>query len=175
MLLVSDSPAPAAPASVRYRPACLDDSPALARMRWEFRVEDYPALLETEDAAAFIAACERWIRHRLALGTWTVWLAEVDREVVAHAFVNLVEKVPSPGRVNDRWGYVTNVYTLPAFRGRGIGGVLVEWVKAWALGADLELLLLWPSEASREFYARAGFEAVTDAVNLELRPYWGAT
>ena len=173
MASVTESSPSIPPAEARYRPACLDDAPVLALMRWESRVEERPALAETEDRAAFIGACERWIRHRLALGTWTVWLAEWRGEVVAHVFVNLVEKVPKPGRINDRWGYVTNVYTRPAFRGLGIGGYLVEWVKAWALGADLELLLLWPSEASREFYARAGFGPVDEAVTLELRPYDG--
>ncbi|MCK9487110.1 MAG: GNAT family N-acetyltransferase [Dehalococcoidia bacterium] len=161
------------PTGARYRPACMDDAPALALMRWDSRVEERPDLAETADREAFLGACERWIRHRLALGTWTVWLAEVDREPVSHAFVNLVEKVPQPGRVNDRWGYVTNVYTRPAWRNQGVGGTLVEWVKAWALGADLEFLILWPSEDSREFYARAGFGPVEWAVDLELRPYEG--
>lgn len=151
----------------------MDDIPALARMRWDFRIEERPALADSEDHAPFLRQCEAWIRQRVALGTWTIWLAEVDGEIVSHIFVNLVDKVPSPGRAIDRFGYVTNVYTRPEWRGHGIGGTLIEWVKAWALGADLELLHLWPSEASREFYARAGFGPATDAVNLELRPYEG--
>ncbi len=150
----------------------MDDVPALARMRWDYEVEERPGLAETQEREAFLRACERWMTHRLALGTWTVWLAEVDREPVSHVFVNLVEKVPKPGKVIDRWGYVTNVYTRPAWRGRGVGGTLIEWVKAWGLGADLELLLLWPSEGSREFYARAGFTPAQWAVEFELRPYY---
>ncbi|MEX2372775.1 MAG: GNAT family N-acetyltransferase, partial [Dehalococcoidia bacterium] len=66
-----------------------------------------------------------------------------------------------------------NVYTRPQWRNRRIGADLMEWVKGWALGADLEFLILWPSEDSREFYARAGFVPEAWAVTFELRPYEG--
>jgi GNAT superfamily N-acetyltransferase len=160
---------------VTYRPAHLGDPLVLAEMRWDFRLEDDPAAATGEDREAFVRACEAWIRYRIALGTWTVWVADAgegaERRIVAHVFVNLVDKVPKPGKLVDRWGYVTNVYTQPAWRGRGIGAELLDWVKVWALGADLEFLQLWPSDASRPFYRRAGFVEEGDAVVFPIRPY----
>lgn len=178
----STDPPPSARPSVRlpgvtYRPAHLDDPPALAELRWEFRVEEDPGVATREDREAFVRACETWVRYRIALGTWTVWVADAgeraERRIVAHAFVNLVDKVPKPGKVVDRWGYVTNVYTRPEWRGQGIGSELLDWVKVWALGADLEFLQLWPSEASRAFYLRAGFEAQGESLVFPVRPYAG--
>ncbi len=59
-----------------YRPATMDDSAALAELRWEFQLEDYPTSTSDLDRLPFVAACASWIRRRLELGTWTVWVAE---------------------------------------------------------------------------------------------------
>ena len=158
------------PDAVRYRPAAFHDVRELAEMRWEFRIEETPGLAARHEREAFVTACQAWIQNVLALGTWTIWLAEAEGRVVSHAFVQLVDKVPRPGRHIDRYGYLTNVYTRPAYRNRGIGGELLEWVKWWALGADLELLLAWPSEEARPIYERAGFSAEDEAMTLILRP-----
>jgi len=171
----SHSPRP----GIVYRPANADDCRVLAEMRWEFRVEERPDLATTEDRDTFLRSCEAWIRYRLALGTWTMWVADValpeggERRIVSHIFVQLVDTVPKPGKVIDRWGYMTNVYTRPEWRGRGIGGGLLDWVKLWALGADLEFLQVWPAEGAVEFYQRAGFVPEPEALTLQLRPYAG--
>jgi GNAT superfamily N-acetyltransferase len=58
----------------------------------------------------------------------------------------------------------------PAYRGRGIGSELLRHVQAWAKAQDLEFLIVWPSEASESYYARAGFTP-TEAVVYAVRPY----
>ncbi|TAJ17541.1 MAG: N-acetyltransferase [Dehalococcoidia bacterium] len=155
-----------------YRPATIEDSSALAELRWDFHLEDYPGSAAPSERPLFIEACTLWIRHRLALSTWTVWVAE-DRAtgtIVSQVFVNLVDKVPRPGRLVDQYGYASNIYTRPEWRSRGVGSRLMEWVKWWALGADLAFLLVWPAEAAREFYADLGFVPEGQAINLLLRP-----
>jgi GNAT superfamily N-acetyltransferase len=52
---------------------------------------------------------------------------------------------------------LTNVYTRREFCGRGIGGRVLDAVAAWALEADIELLIVWRSEASFGHYERHGF------------------
>ena len=157
---------------ILYRPATLEDAAALAELRWDFHMEDYPGSASPADRPPFIAACTLWVHHRLALSTWTVWVAE-DRAtgaVVSQIFIDLVDKVPRPGRLIDQYGYATNVYTRPEWRSRGVGSRLMEWVKWWALGAGLEFLVLWPSDAARDFYARLGFVPEAEAIMLPLRP-----
>lgn len=155
------------------RQAAPEDAGMLAGMRWDFRIEERPDLAATADRDHFLALCAAWMRGEIESGRWVAWVAEVDGGAVAHMWVNVVETIPKPGYLHDRWGYVSNVYTRPAWRNRGVGTVLLARLEGWAREADLELLLLWPSERSVPFYQRAGFAADPEVVTLQLRPYAG--
>jgi GNAT superfamily N-acetyltransferase len=150
-----------------YRVAGEKDLEALALMRWEFQREDRPEPLSCE-AWDFVEACALFLQRGLAQRNWAYWVAEAEREIVSHLFVQFVEKVPKPGQLHGRWGYVTNVYTKPNFRNRGIGSELLRRVRSWAEEIGLELLIVWPSERSVPFYERAGFSANSEILELIL-------
>ncbi|HZU87424.1 MAG TPA: GNAT family N-acetyltransferase, partial [Anaerolineaceae bacterium] len=68
-----------------------------------------------------------------------------------------VQKIPKLSNLSPEFGYVTNVYTRPEWRGQGIGAQVMEEAKAWAKAAGLEMFVLWPAEGREAFYQRAGF------------------
>jgi ribosomal protein S18 acetylase RimI-like enzyme len=80
------------------------------------------------------------------------------RRIVSHAYLVLIDKVPRPVRENARIAYLTNVYTRPNFRRQGIGAEVIRRAQDAARAADVELVIVWPSDASVEFYKRAGFK-----------------
>jgi GNAT superfamily N-acetyltransferase len=82
--------------------------------------------------------------------------------VTAKSIVGLIEKIPRPTPEHRAIGYVTNVYTRPSFRGRGVGSRLLGAVTEWARDHDVELLVVWPSEESRGLYERTGFASGRD-------------
>jgi GNAT superfamily N-acetyltransferase len=84
--------------------------------------------------------------------------------------VILVRKVPKPGELDGRWGYLTNCYVLPEVRNRGVGGSLLAAIKSWAVELRLELLVVWPSDRAYPFYGRAGFTRAPDPLVLEIAP-----
>lgn len=136
------------------RKATERDVPSLSRLRSEFTLEDGPIESLRED---FATAFEEIVLTGLADGRWTVWVAELDGEIVSHAFIGLIDKVPRP-TPGHRWlGYLTNVYTRPALRSRGLGGLVLDAAKDWAVDENVELLIVWPSEESVSFYHRHGF------------------
>ncbi len=153
-----------------YRLATEADAPELAQMRWDFRLEEAPG--DTRHyPATFLHACTAFLRQGLAEQRWTYWLAQRDTIVVSHIFIQRVPKVPKPNRLDDALGYVTNVYTRPAYRGQGIGTRLMVQVLAWARDNDLESLIVWPSEVSVRFYERAGFRGTSDMLEYTVGPY----
>jgi len=153
---------------MRYRLATEGDVHALAEMRWDFRTETVvrvPAFT-MED---FAAACAEFFRRALVEGHWACWLAEEDGRIISHLFIQRIRKIPNPFRLHGEFGYITNVYTRPAFRNQGIGSTLLEKVKEWAGQQDLELLILWPSDKSVNFYNRAGFSSEHEILQCRLR------
>ncbi len=138
----------------RIRKATDRDVAALARLRYEFTLEDGPI---SSPRPGFSATFEEIVGSGLKHGRWTVWVAEIAGEIVSHAFIGLVDKIPRP-TPEPRWiGYLTNVYTTPTFRGLGLGGRVLEAAKTWAAEQDVELLIVWPSDESVAFYHRHGF------------------
>jgi GNAT superfamily N-acetyltransferase len=147
--------------STVIRLATKSDGPKLAQMRWDFHSEDKEPISQTIEE--FANRFQVFLGEALDTGKWFVWVAEVEGQIVSHIFVYVVSKVPRPSRTTNAWGYVTNVYTTPNHRGRGVGSKLMEAVVHWARSEALELLLVWPSDDSADFYRRAGFIKSPDA------------
>jgi RimJ/RimL family protein N-acetyltransferase len=60
----------------------------------------------------------------------------------------VIDKIPGPIAEFPAIGYLTNVFTRPEFRGQGLVTRVLDAVTAWARDSDIELLVVWPSEAS---------------------------
>jgi len=150
---------------VDVRLAQSQDIDQLIRLRHDFTLEDD---LTARLVDGYETACRTFLERALTGGRWRIFVAACDDEIVSHAYVELVDKVPRPTREAARWGYVTNVYTVPAQRGRGIGAAVLGEVTTWADRAALELLIVWPSDESRSFYARHGFAEASDPMIRRL-------
>ena len=134
----------------------LSDVPELARLRWDFSLDELKRGTTFEEFYCQFAA---FLQEALLSGQWAFWVVASEYEILATTFVEIVRKVPRPNRLRARWGYVTNVYVVPAERNNGVGAALIHQVQAWAQAQHLEFLILWPSERAIPFYGRAGFVA----------------
>lgn len=149
------------------RPAAAADADALARLRWAFRAELGQA---EEDEASFLVRAAAWMAARLEEGwRWRAWLAEEDRgAVIGCAWLQLIEKVPNPGPEEELHGYVTSMYVAPAWRNRGIGAALLGAALEDCRAANVDSVILWPTSESRDLYARHGFQAPPDILELRI-------
>jgi GNAT superfamily N-acetyltransferase len=152
---------------MNYRLAAEQDFPRLAEMRWDFRTE-YKLPEGTLPKAEFISAFVDFLRQGQTSGKWAYWIAEVEGLIIAQAFVQRIQKVPTPWSIQREFGYVTNVYTDPAYRNQGIGARLMEHLQEWARQQNLEMLVLWPSQRAVPFYQRGGFYRPTEAMEYPL-------
>lgn len=156
---------------ITYRIATESDLPALADLRWEHWSEDAQNAGVVDQKTfqeEFVKRVSPWLQS----GQLTVWLAESAGEIIANMHVQRVNKIPKPSKLDDCFGYVSNVHTRAAYRNQGVGSMLLQHVQQWALEHDMEFLVLWPSERSVPFYQRAGF-TVGEAIEFEVRPYVG--
>jgi len=82
--------------------------------------------------------------------------------------LELIQKVPRPGRTTHPFIYMTNVYTLPEHRGQGLGSKLLKEIEAWSREKEYEFIIVWPSDWSIEFYERNGYKLCKEPMELIL-------
>ncbi|NOU64840.1 GNAT family N-acetyltransferase [Paenibacillus sp. LMG 31461] len=148
------------------RLATLDDIDKLIKMRWDFSEEDNKS---GANFAEFQLICRAFLVNALSGSDWKVWVAEVDGEIVSHMYLQLIHKVPRPGKSPDPYfGYVTNVYTRPSYRSKGLGTKIHQAMEQWSKEHEVEFLILWPSTNSVDFYERNEFARSEEA----LEKHW---
>ncbi|WP_373228908.1 N-acetyltransferase family protein [Cohnella sp.] len=148
------------------RQASEEDVDALILMRWEFTLEHQPEM--KDDYNLFATECRAFLHQAISGERWHIWLAEVNGVIASHIYIQLIDKVPRPGRITYPFAYMTNIYTDPAYRSRGIGSQLLMRIQEWAVERKFEFIIVWPSEESREFYARNGYILCNDPMELQL-------
>jgi GNAT superfamily N-acetyltransferase len=143
--------------NVAVRLAHHGDIEQLVEMRSDFTFEDFEEVA-SETRSGYAEDCRSFLADAISTGRWQIWVAEVDGRLVSHAFLALIDKVPRPIRENARIAYLTNVYSRPDYRGQGIGAEIIRRAQAAAREADVELIIVWPSNESIDFYKREGFK-----------------
>jgi GNAT superfamily N-acetyltransferase len=134
---------------VKVRKATLDDIEALIRLQIQ--------LLEANDAG-FDGPLRAWLRTHLADGSFLAWIAEDGGTVVAASGLTVLDRPPYPGNATGLDGYVTNMYTLPAYRRRGLARQLLEVLITHARAVGIKRLFLEASREGQPLYEEFGFE-----------------
>ncbi|MBS8263628.1 GNAT family N-acetyltransferase [Mesobacillus boroniphilus] len=133
------------------------DIDQLIKMRWDFTLEDYPEMGDGVEYSSFEKECRGFLETAMDSRQWFIWIGEINGEIVSHIYIELINKVPRPGRVTNPFAYMTNVFTVPEYRGKGTGSKLLSLVNEWAEEKKFEFIIVWPSDASVEFYGRNGY------------------
>jgi len=142
------------PSTYRLRPATLDDVDALVHHRLAMFTEMGIAVDEATLAPAF----REWLARLMPEGTYRAWLAETETgTVVAGAGMTIIPWPPGPRYLGDRLGFVYNVYTEPAHRGRGLARRAMEGMHTWCRSAGIASLALNASTAGEPLYTSMGY------------------
>lgn len=144
------------------RSATLDDIPELARLRWQLYTEREP---HDESFEAYAERFTAFARDGLARDDWRVWCAEEDGHLVAAMWLQIVPRVPAPGRGDPRPnGYLTNMYVEPTHRSQGLGSRMLQELDTHCETGGFELVLAFPAPDAYAFYERNGFTRPPDPV-----------
>ncbi len=140
-------------ATIIYREATPDDIESLALLRWEMEIEQGHEATDADEYKQAYVATERdemtGRRHR-------AWLAEADGQAVACVLLVWWALPPKFGDLQRKRGFVSSVYTKPAYRRRGIARELMRLLIASAR-EGVRRLILWSSEMGRPLYEQLGF------------------
>lgn len=129
------------------------------RMRMFEDMGQVPAHL----AAPLQEASERALSPLLASGDYVGWFAtDATGDVIAGAGVHIRPQLPRISLSGDHVAespapLVVNVYTEPAWRGRGVARALMQRLMTWASEEGHERVVLHASDDGRPLYVSLGF------------------
>ncbi|GMK37188.1 N-acetyltransferase [Paenibacillus sp. CCS19] len=154
---------------MKIRLATHKDVESLIKMRLDFTLEYNQSLTISEETFnEYYKETKKFLEEAIVSNQWFIWVAEIDESVVSHIFLELINKVPRPGKKTNPFVYMTNVYTLPNYRGKGIGSKLLKQIKEWSKENNYEFIIVWPSDNSIDFYKRNGYINCTEPLELML-------
>lgn len=135
----------------------------LIKMRWDFTIEhDESKKIQYTSFSDFEKECQTFLENAITGDQWFIWIAEVDGNVVSHIYIELIQKVPRPGRITYPFAYMTNVYTIEEFRNKGIGSKLLSRINEWAKEKNYEFIIVWPSDDSINYYKKNDYVNTTE-------------
>jgi GNAT superfamily N-acetyltransferase len=142
------------PTDLSLRPATPEDKPAIAELHFRVREAAYPAMPRSlhplHEAQAWVGGWD--------LSTYDVWLAESEGRLTGYA------------RFDPEW--LDDLYVEPSAQGSGVGGALLDLVKAQR-PAGFCLWVFESNEPARRFYRHRGLvdlERTDGAGNEEKAP-----
>jgi GNAT superfamily N-acetyltransferase len=154
---------------MNIRLAAESDIESLIKMRLDFTLEHNTALSITENIyEEYYREIKEFLVEAISSDKWFMWVAEEDELIVSHIFLELINKVPRPGRKTNPFVYMTNVYTLPDYRGHGIGSRLLQRIEEWSRQNKFEFIIVWPSDEGIAFYRKNKYAPSTEPMELML-------
>ena len=146
---------------IAYRPATLDDAPAVDALFRQGFMDTFAHLYDPKDLAAFFEAFtqEAW-RSEIADPDLAFRLAEDDGILAGFAKISSVTLPVEPAGPAVE---LRQLYVLKRWHGSSIARTLMDWVLAEARGrgaGKLYLSVFTDNHRARSFYTRYGFEAV---------------
>lgn len=89
-----------------------------------------------------------------------VYVARDDEDIIACAFLLIVEKPMSPSFITGKTGTVLNVYIKPEYRNKGYAKKLMTMMLEEATAQDVSVIELKSTEDGYLLYKSVGFEDV---------------
>jgi GNAT superfamily N-acetyltransferase len=151
-----------------FRLATPADIDQLAVLRFLMQ-KDVNGLVDQDGNAKYLDEVKAYLLRALLAGSYFSAVAEVEGSLVAANGAVLYEKPPSLTAQSGIVGYITNVYTRPEWRGRGIGTELMKLLVQEARVRGACKLHLGTTSAGKGVYERVGFKPPNyEALELRL-------
>lgn len=139
-----------------YRKATAQDMELLLDVRITFLREINGPELDA-GRERLLSENRRYFQEKFADNTFVVFMAFDEDQIAATGGLSLYEITPSLHCPNGKVGYISNIYTLPQYRGQGIARALMEQLLAEAKARKCTKIVLNATDMGRPLYEAMGF------------------
>lgn len=145
----------------------IKDAELLAEMRLEMRKERETAPCSMPEEEFFRCMVD-FFRTHIADGTFISYIVWDGAQAAACSGLSIQVHPPTYENPSGKHGYISNMYTRPAWRRMGIAKQLVDQLAAAAKEAGCAQLFLNASPMGRSVYVRYGFQPVNGEMSFTL-------
>ena len=148
---------------MNYRKADIKDIPLLVDIRKKQLIDEgiEPNIDIDEELTIYF-------NNKLADNSLVEWIAEEDNKIIATAAILFIDFPPTYTNKTGRKGYITNMYTEPNFRGKGIATGMLDRLVNEAKERNIHKILLVASKLGRPVYKKYGFQDTDEWLELNL-------
>ncbi len=141
---------------IQVHRASAEDAEALVEMRVALlrAVGNVTSDLEAKEIADAIRA---YIAQEMPAGMYVAFIAEAGQSAVGCGGLAFYVRPPYCGNLSGKEAYLMGMYTIPEWRGKGVGTALVEKLLEYARAQGVGRVWLHTEPGARNLYGRAGF------------------
>ena len=148
-----------------FEKATINDIEQLTDLRVAYIQEDLGEVDKT-DLEAMKAALPDYYSGHLNNNLYAYITRSDDGEIVACAFLLIIEKPASPAFITGKTGTVLNVYTKPEYRHKGYAKRLMEMMLEDAAKEKVSVIELKSTDEGYRLYQSVGFEDVVSKYHV---------
>lgn len=157
--------------SIVYRKATLGDVSELIKFKLLLLDELNPKE-DKSNLDTLKNELELFFFEYLKTNDFIAWIAEYHGRIVSTSGLVLWRIAPRYDCLHGRYGYISNMYTLPEFRNNGISTELIKKLMEEAKAMNIDILNLHATKDGINMYRRFGFKDPIDPeIELNLNNY----
>lgn len=154
--------------ALTYRMAAIGDIDLLALTRTEFIIEMHGDMTDSQRAELY-ESNKAYFAETLCSGEFLAYLAFDGDALVATSGINFYKTPPAFKNLTGKTAYISNMYTKPDYRGRGIATRLFEMTVMEAKKRGCGRVELIATNMGRPIYEKYGFEVMDGAMKYYFK------
>lgn len=153
---------------MEFRKATLKDLDALVKLRIEFMKEVNGTKSKDDDEKYGLLAQTNaeYFKKHLPDNSFIAWLAVDQGEIIGTSGLVFYDRPPSYKNLTGKNAYIMNIYTLEAYRKKGIASLLLEKTVNEAFSLGYSAIYLNATDMGKPLYLKHGFKDVNGEMVL---------
>lgn len=155
---------------MKLRLVTLEDVGALVELRMKFlREMGMEKGRSSEERREMAKKTAQFFSDTISKGSFLSWVVEVEGRIVATSGLVFMQKPPVYGNASGREAYIMNMYTLPEYRRKGYGTLLMKEMLEYLKSSGIERASLHYTRDGLPLYEKFGFKPYPFEMRLQLK------
>ncbi|AJA47250.1 acetyltransferase (GNAT) family [Clostridium pasteurianum DSM 525 = ATCC 6013] len=149
------------------RKATEADTESLVKLRIRQLIDEGYSL-KNENKEMIFNEIKSYFQQNIKTDRYISWIAIAEEKIVATSGLCFFRLPPSFGNPSGKIAYLTSIYTVPAYRKRGLATNLIQRMIVISKEQGYTVIRLHASEAGKSLYVKLGFRDIENDMILKI-------